>query len=177
MPSEKTLAVKKQYVIDLVEKLKAANMGIVISYKGITVEEDTKLRKEMREAGLQYFVVKNSMLRLATKEVGYNFDDHLHGTTAIALSEEDPIIVSKIITKYVKELKGQEERKDKIEFHIKAGFLEGKEVGVELINEYGSLPTKEESIAKLLGLLNAPIQMLVIVIKAIAEKQSEGQEG
>ena len=176
MPSEKTLAMKKQYVSDLVEKLKIANMGIVISYKGITVEEDTRLRKEMRDAGLQYFVVKNSMLRLASKEVGYDFDEHLHGTTAIALSEEDPIMVSKMRTKYVKELAGQEERKDKIDFHIKAGFLEGKEVDVELINEYGSLPTKEESIAKLLGLLNAPIQKMAIVVNAIVEKQAEGQE-
>jgi len=173
LPSEKTLAVKKQYVSDLVEKLKTANMGIVISYKGITVEEDTRLRKEMREAGLQYFVVKNSMLRLASKEVGYDFDEHLHGTTAIALSEEDPIIISKIITKYVKELASQEERKDKIEFHIKAGFLEGKKVGVELINEYGSLPTKEESIVKLLGLLNTPVRMFAMAIKAVAEKQGE----
>ncbi len=176
MPSEKILAFKKQYVSDLIEKLKVSNVGVVISYKGITVEEDTRLRKEMREAGLQYFVVKNSMLRLALKEVGYNFDEHLHGTTAIALSKEDPIIVSKILIKYVKELESQEDRKDRIEFHIKAGFLEGKEVGVELINEYGSLPTKEESIAKLLYLLNAPIRMMAIVIKAIEEKKSEGQE-
>lgn len=177
MPSEKTLELKKQFVSDLVEKLKSSNMGIIISYKGITVEEDTKLRKEMREAGFQYFVVKNNMLRLASKEVGYNFDEQLHGTTAVALSKEDPILVSKIITKYVKELKSQEERKEKIEFYIKAGFFEGKEIDVELINEYGSLPTKEESIAKLLGLLNVPIQMLAFVIKAIVDKQSEGQEG
>lgn len=173
MPGEKTLELKKQFVSDLIEKLKNSNVGIIISYKGITVEEDTRLRKEMREAGLQYFVVKNSMLRLASKEVGYNFDEQLHGTTAIALSKEDPIVISKILTKYVKELENQEERKEKVEFYIKAGFFEGKEIGVELINEYGSLPTKEESVAKLLGLLSVPMRMFAVAVRAVAEKQDE----
>ena len=121
----------------------------------------------MREANLQYFVVKNSMLRFASKEVGYDFEEHLHGTTAIALSEEDPIVVSKILTKYAKELK------DESDFHIKVGFLEGKVIDAELINEYGTLPTREESIGRLLGLLTSPVRMLAISLKLIAEKQPE----
>lgn len=167
MASEKVLEYKKKYVKDLVEKIKESNMGIIISYKGINVEKDTKLRKEIREANLEYFVVKNSMLSLASKEVGYDFDEHLHGETAIALSKEDPIIVSKIITKYVKDLKEQ------AEFFIKTGFLEGRAVDVELINEIGALPTKEDLIARLLALLTSPMRRFAVVISAIEKKQQE----
>lgn len=169
MPSQKILAAKKKYVEDLVEKIKASTMGIVVSYKGINVEQDTKLRKEIREAELEYFVVKNSMLRFATKEVGYEMEESLHGTTAIALSKEDPIKISKIITKYVKELK------ESSEFKVKTGFMEGKVVDVKLINELGSLPTQEELYAKLLGLLTSPMRMFAVAGKAVADKKvSEG---
>ena len=169
MPSEKILAFKKQYVQELVEKLKSSFMGIVVSYKGIDVENDTKLRKEMREAGLEYFVVKNSMLNFASKEVGYDFEQHLHGTTALALSKEDPIMVSKILFKYSKELK------DKAEFYVKTGFLDGKVVDADLINEYGSMPTREESLVRLVGLLASPMRMLAIAIKEIANKEDSGE--
>lgn len=171
MPSQKILEAKKQYVGGLVEKIKASNMGIVVSYKGITVEQDTKLRKEIREAELEYFVVKNSMLRFATKEVGYDIEESLHGTTAIALSKEDPIKISKIITKYVKELK------ENSEFKIKTGFMEGKVVDVKLINEMGSLPTQEELYAKLLGLLTSPMRMFAVAVKAVAENKASENSG
>ena len=144
-------------------------MGIVVSYKGIDVENDTKLRKEMREAGLEYFVVKNSMLNFASKEVGYDFEQHLHGTTALALSKEDPILVAKILFKYSKELK------DKAEFYVKTGFLDGKVVDADLINEYGSMPTREESLVRLVGLLASPMRMLAIAIKEIANKEDSGE--
>lgn len=170
MPSEKTLNFKKKYVADLVEKIKASAMGVVVSYKGINVENATKLRKEMREANLEYFVVKNTMLNFATKEVGYDMEQHLHGTTAIALSKEDPIMVSKILTKYVKDLK------DETEFKIKTGFLDGKVIEAGLINELGSLPTKEELVGRVLGLLTSPIRRFAIAIKAVAEKNSSEKE-
>lgn len=170
MPSEKTLTVKKKYVSDLVEKIKSSAMGVVVSYKGINVEKATKLRKEMREANLEYFVVKNTMLNFATQEVGYDIKDHLHGTTAIALSKEDPIMVSKILTKYVKDLK------DETEFKIKTGFLDGKVINADLINELGSLPTKEELVGRFLGLLTSPIRRFAIAIKAVAEKSSSENE-
>lgn len=169
MPSEKVLEQKKQDVKELAEKLKSSAMGIVISYKGIDVENDTKFRKEMREADLEYFVVKNSMLGFASKEVGYDFDEHLHGTTAIALSKEDPIAISKIIAKYAKELK------DSTEFHVKTGFLNGSVIGVDLINEYGTMPTKEESVVNLLNLLVNPVRMFAMAVEAVAKKkESEG---
>lgn len=171
MPSQKILEAKKQYVNGLVEKLKGSKMGIIVSYKGINVEQDTRLRKEIREAELEYFVVKNSMLRFATKEVGYEIEESLHGTTAIALSKEDPIKVSKIITKYVKELK------ESSEFKVKTGFMEGKVVDVKLINELGALPTQEELYAKLLGLLTSPMRMFAVAGKAVAEKKVSEDSG
>lgn len=164
MASEKILELKKKKVASLVEKLKNSNMGIIISYKGINVEQDFKLRREMREADVEYFVVKNSILEFASKEVGFDFEEHLHGTTAIALSKEDPIMISKIITKYAKELK------EETDFFVKTGFLEGKIVDVETINKIGSLPTKEDLIARLLALLTSPMRRFAVVVKAVVEK-------
>ncbi len=167
MPSKVILEKKKKFVSELVEKIKNSNVGILVSYKGINVENDTKLRQEMRQAGFDYFVVKNSMLRFAAKEVGYDFEDSLKETTALALSKEDPIVISKIITKYVKELK------DTTNFFIKSGFLEGEVVGADVINELGSLPTKDELIGRLLGLLTYPVRMFAIAVQAIADKQAK----
>ncbi len=104
MPSEAILKSKQAYVADLAERMKAAQAGVLVSYKGINVEQDTHLRKEMREAGVEYFVVKNTMLRFASKEVGFDFSEHLCSTTALALSKEDPIAPAKILSKYAKEL-------------------------------------------------------------------------
>ena len=97
MPSAKILEQKKQMVADLTDKIKAAAAGVVVDYKGINVADDTKLRKELREAGVHYAVVKNSMLRFAVKEAGYEgLDSVLEGTTAIALSDSDPVAAAKV---------------------------------------------------------------------------------
>ena len=96
LPSAKILEQKKQMVADLTDKIKAAAAGVVVDYKGINVADDTKLRKELREAGVHYAVVKNSMLRFAVKEAGYEgLDSVLEGTTAIALSDSDPVAAAR----------------------------------------------------------------------------------
>ena len=87
MPSEKVLEQKKQIVAGLTDTLKNAVAGVIVDYKGITVADDTALRKDLREAGVQYAVVKNRLLGLATKEVGLDMDEFLNGTTAIATSD------------------------------------------------------------------------------------------
>ena len=108
LPSAKILEQKKQMVADLTDKIKAAAAGVVVDYKGINVADDTKLRKELREAGVHYAVVKNSMLRFAVKEAGYEgLDSVLEGTTAIALSDSDPVAAAKVLTKYAKDSKGK----------------------------------------------------------------------
>ena len=88
MPSEKILEQKKQQVAELTEAFKKANVGVLVNYSGITVEKDTKLRKQLREAGCEYKVVKNTLLSLAFKEAGIDgLEEFLNGTTAIAYSE------------------------------------------------------------------------------------------
>ena len=107
MPSEKILERKKQVVAELSEKIRAAAAGVVVDYKGINVADDTKLRKELREAGVEYTVVKNSLLRFAAQEVGYgDLSSVLEGTTAIALSKEDQVIAAKILSKYAENSNG-----------------------------------------------------------------------
>ena len=170
VPSESVLKSKKQFVSELSQKIQSSNVGVLVSYKGINVESDTKLRKEMREAGVDYFVVKNSMLRFASKEAGLDFGDTLTGTTAIALSPEDPVGVAKILSKYAKELK------DTTEFSIKTGFMDGEILDVKTICEIGALPTKEQLIGQLVSVLVAPIRGLAIALNAVAEKNSDGSD-
>lgn len=175
MPSEKVLQSKKELVAGLVEKLKNATAGVVVDYKGINVEDDTKLRKELRENNVDYFVVKNTMLRFAIKEVGYDeMDSVLEGTTAIALSD-DPVAGAKILSNYAD--------KHKDYFNIKSGFVDGKILAVEEIDSLAKLPSKEVLVAQALSGLNAPItgfvnvlngniRGLVIALNQIAEKSA-----
>lgn len=176
MPSEKVLEEKKKQVADLAEKLKAAHTGILVDYKGITVEEDTKLRKELRESGSHYKVVKNTLLGLALKEAGIDgLDSVLEGTTAVAVNTEEYVAPAKILGKFA----------DKNEkFTIKAGFIDGKVVSIDQVKTLASLPSKEVLVAQALRGLNGPIsglvtvlngtlKGLVVALNAIAEKQQQ----
>ena len=101
MPSEKILEQKKQIVADLTAKLQSAVSGVVVDYKGINVADDTKLRKELREAGVDYFVVKNTLLSRAAKEAGINgLDPVLEGTTALAISDTEYAAGARILSKF-----------------------------------------------------------------------------
>ncbi len=167
MPSEKVLESKKQIVAALTETLKGAAAGVLVDYKGINVADDTKLRKELREAGVEYSVVKNTMLRFAAKEAGLEgWDEVLNGTTALAVSKEDPIIAAKIIAKYVDVVQGDA-------FKIKSGFMDGKVVDADTVNALAKIPTKEVLIATMLSSLNAPISKFAVVIDQIAKKKEE----
>lgn len=174
MPSEKILEQKKQQVSELTESVKSANVGVLVNYSGITVEKDTKLRKQLREAGCDYKVVKNTLLSLAFKEAGIDgLDEYLNGTTAIAIGTDSYTDAPKILSNYAKENDN---------FKVKAGFIDGSAVDVESISALAKLPPKEVLIAQVLGGFNAPIQGfanvlngtmrgLVIALNAIAEKQ------
>lgn len=175
MPSEKILEQKKQLVSELSEKLKGSCVGVLVNYKGITVAEDTKLRKDLREAGAEYFVVKNTMLSRAATDAGINgLDPVLEGTTALAISEDDYVSAAKILSKFADTSKT---------FKVKAGFIDGEVVGEAEVKDLAKLPSKEVLVAQVLGGLNAPIsgfvgvlsatmRGLVIALNAIAEKQS-----
>ena len=136
MASEKVIAQKQEIVANLKEKLTGSVAGVLVDYKGINVAEDTKLRKELREAGVDYTVVKNTLLKFAIDEVGFGaLDAHLSGTTALAVSKEDPVIAAKILAKYAEDSKGQ--------FSIKAGFLDGEVIDSDKVIAVGKLPSKE----------------------------------
>lgn len=163
MPSQKVLETKQQYVNELADKLKNAACGVIVDYKGINVADDTQLRKSLREAGVEYFVVKNTLLRRAAEAAGIDgLNEHLEGTTAIALSKEDIIIAPKLLYKQVEASKG--------EFSIKVGFIDGKAITAEEVTEYAKLPDKDTLIAKFLFVLQSPIQKLAIVASEIAKK-------
>ena len=162
MPSEKVLLQKQEKVIQLTELLKGAAAGVIVDYKGITVEEDTKLRKELREAGIVYSVEKNSLLRFAMKNVGLDsITGVLEGTTAIANSTEDQTAPARILGKFA-------ESKKEI-FNLKAGFI-----GQEVYDEKGvmalsKIHSKEILLSQLVGSLQGPMQKLAAIVKAVAD--------
>lgn len=163
MPSEKTLQTKQQIVAELTEKLKASAAGVVVDYKGIDVVNDTKLRAELREAGISYSVVKNTMLRFASKQVGLDgLDEILEGTTAIAISNSDPLSAAKILSKYADSLKDK--------FNIKGGYMDGNVIDAKTVDTLAKIPAKEVLIGKMLSSMNAPIANLAVVLDQIAKK-------
>ena len=166
MPNAKVLSEKQAIVASLTETLQSASSGVLVDYKGITVAEDTALRAELRENGVEYSVVKNTLLRRAADNVGLGeLDEVLNGTTSIAISKDDPIAPMRIINKYAKQMGDR--------FNIKAGFMDGKVIPLEDIAALAELPSKDGLVAQLLGMMLAPITSLAIVLKAIAEKDGE----
>ncbi len=166
MPTEKVLEQKKAYVAELTEKIQGSVAGVLVDYRGINVQQDTAMRKEFREAGVDYFVVKNTMLRRAAEQVGYeDFYPFLEGTTALAISKDDPIAPARIVSKYVKELK------DDTDFSIKIGFMEGKVIDAATVAEIGSLPSREQMMGQLVSVLVAPMRGLAVALNAIAEQK------
>lgn len=165
MPSAKVLDIKKQAVADMVEKLKKAQSGILVDYRGLTVSEDTDLRNKLREAGVEYKVVKNTLTRFAANEVGFEeLDPVLNGPTSLALSYEDPVAPAKIIAEFAK---GNEK------LEIKSGFLDGKVISLDEIKQLASTPSKDVLLAKLLGSLNSPVSSLARVLQVIVDKGVE----
>ena len=176
MPSSKILQQKQELVQALTDDLQKAVAGVLVDYKGINVDADTKLRKELRGAGVNYRVVKNSILRRAAKNVGYDaLDEVLVETTALALSDDDYTAAAKILCKYADASKGK--------FTVKAGFVEGSVLDAAGVANLSKLPSREELVAMTLRGLNAPIsgfanvlngniRGLVVALNAIAEKSA-----
>ena len=166
MPNAKVLSEKQAIVAALVDDLKAASSGVLVDYKGITVAEDTALRHELRENGVEYAVVKNTLLRRALDDVDLGeLDEVLSGTTSMAISKEDPIAPMRIVNKYAKQMGDR--------FNIKAGFMDGKVLPLDDVFALAELPSKDALLGQVLGMMLAPITSLAIVIKAIAE--TDGQ--
>ena len=169
MPNAKVLSEKQAIVASLTESLQSASAGVLVDYKGITVAEDTALRAELRENGVEYSVVKNTLVRRAADNVGMSdLAEVLNGTTSLAISKDDPIAPMRIINKYAKQMGDR--------FNIKAGFMDGKILPLNDVFALAELPSKEALLAQVLGTMLAPITSFAVVIKAIAEQQGASFE-
>ena len=152
-------AAKQAIVAELKEKLTGAKGAVLVNYRGLTVAQDTKLRRQLREAGVDYRVVKNTMTRIAAQEAGLEgLDVYLEGPTAMAISATDPVAPAKIITDFVKEHKLQV-------LEVKAGLVEGNVIDENGVKALASLPSREVLIAKMLGSMQSPITGLVNVLQ------------
>ena len=168
MPNAVVLQEKQKQVELLKEKISAAVTGVIVDYKGINVADDTALRKEMREAGVDYFVVKNTILSRAIDGTDLaDLQSLLEGTTAIALSNEDYTAAARILNKCAEAHEN---------FNIKGGFLDGKVVDIETIKALANLPTKEVLLATVLSAFQAPIAAFARAVQAIVDKGEEAAE-
>ena len=164
MPNTKVLSEKQAIVAALAERIRNAESGILVDYRGITVEEDTALRTEMRKESVNYTVVKNTLTRRALDKLGMNeLDSILNGTTSLATTESDPIAPFRIVTDYSKKLGDR--------FNVKAAFMEGKILSEQEIAEISALPGKDALYAKVLGTMIAPITGLAVCLGQILEQK------
>ena len=157
---------KQPIVQEISENIKDAQSVVVVDYRGLTVAEDTALRKQLREAGVTYFVEKNTMLRIALKEAG--LDDLcsvLEGTTAIAVCDHDQTAPARILGKFA------EAHDDK--FTLKAGYVDGVIYDAKGVEALSKIPSKETLLAQLVGSLQGPMQKLAATLKALADKKAE----
>ena len=169
MPNAKVLSEKQAIVEALAERIKNAEAGILVDYKGITVAEDTALRTELRKEGVEYTVVKNTLTRKALDKLGMNeLDSVLNGTTSLATADNDPIAPFRILSDYSKKLNER--------FNIKAAFMDGKVLNEAEIAEMSALPSKDALYAKVLGTMIAPITGLAVCLGQILEQKSGSLE-
>ena len=168
MPSAQVVERKQQIVNDLSDKFTNAQACVIVNYAGITVENDTALRKELTAAGVNYAVIKNTLIKRACEKSGFEgLTNVLEGMTAVATSDTDPVAAAKILSNYA----------EKIEtFEIKAGFVDGKVLDKDGVNELAKLPSKEVLIGKVLGSLQSSLYSLAYVLQAVVDKENGTEE-
>lgn len=162
MPSTVVLEKKKQQVADLSARIKESCAGVVVDYKGINVEDDTKLRKELREAGVVYTVVKNSILQRAAEDAGLTIDSSVvEGTTAVATCVDDYVAAARILNKYAE---------DHDNFSIKTGYLDGAVIDNSEVVALAKLPSRETLLATIASVVVEPIACIARAVSALEEK-------
>ena len=160
---EKAIEVKKQVVLEIKEKFEKAQGIIFYDYRGLNVDEVTQLRNQFRAAGVEYHVIKNSMLKRAADMLEIKgLDQYLTGPTAVAFGFSDAVAPAKVLTEFVKKLKNRTE--------IKSGLLNGKVITVAGIQSLADLPSREQLLAQLAGTLNAPITGFARSLSGIISK-------
>ncbi|HVQ56323.1 MAG TPA: 50S ribosomal protein L10, partial [Pyrinomonadaceae bacterium] len=156
----KTRETKQKDLVALTESLQNAKSAMVVSFTKLSVNKDIEFRNNLREAGANYQVVKNTLARIAVKDTPFEqASEHFKGVTAIAWTENDPVILSKAISKFMK---------DNADIYtFKTGVVDGRLLDLKQVQTIASLPSKEELISKMLWVLNAQAQRLVTVINAV----------
>ena len=166
--SEATIAKKAEAVKNVNEMLTNAETAIVVDYRGLTVAEVTDLRKQLRDAGIKMMVIKNKILERAVEGTDYeDLKSTFVGPTAVALSDEDAIAPAKILKKFADDHEALE---------IKGGFIEKKVQTLDKINEYATLPSREDLLSMLASALQDPMRKIARAVKAVADKKSEEEE-
>lgn len=159
----KNRQLKEARVAEIKEKLEKAQSVVLASYQGLTVEEDTELRKSLREAGVEYKVYKNTLVTLAAKELGLEgIEEYLEGPVSMAFGYEDATAPARVLNDFAKSHKKLE---------LKAGVVEGQIYDKEMITKIASIPSKEVLIAKLLGSIKSPLSNLAYLLSAIKDKK------
>ena len=166
MPNAKALESKKAVVETLTGKIQEATAVVFVDYKGINVAQDTQLRKQFREAEVDYTVVKNTLTRFAARNAGFDFDEILNGTTAMACTTGDPIAPARIVCEFAK--------KNKSTLSIKGGIVEGSVLSADQLNGFGELPSKNALVASVLGTFLAPISSLAFVLDQVRIQKEGG---
>lgn len=162
MPNAKVLEEKQQLVSEVTAKLKESSCTVVADYRGLTVAQVTQLRKSLREAGVEFQVLKNTLVRRATAEANLTeLDEVLSGPTAIAFGK-DVVAPAKVLSDFAK-------KNDKLQ--IKGGVVEGRVVDQAQIKALADLPSREGLLSMLLSVLQAPMRNFALAVKAVAEKQ------
>ena len=167
MSNAKILESKKTIVANIKEKFEKAQTVVLVDYRGLTVAEDTELRTQLRKAGVEYCVLKNTMINLATKEMGYEgLAAHLEGPTAVAFGYEDMIAPAKILSEFSKKAK---------KMTIKCGICDGDFLDEAGVQALANLPSKEVLIAKIMGSMMSSVSKFVYCVEALRKKQA-GEE-
>lgn len=161
----KVIETKQQVVTEIADKLRASKSTIVVDYRGLTVSEATELRKQLREAGVEFKVYKNSLTRRAAESAEMaELNEFLTGPNAIAFSNEDVVAPAKVLNDFAK---------DHEVLEIKAGVIEGKLVTLDEVKAIATLPSREGLLSMLLSVLQAPIRNLALATKAVADQKEE----
>ncbi|MGI6317075.1 MAG: 50S ribosomal protein L10 [Christensenellales bacterium] len=157
--------IKAASIADIHDRFSRSQSAVLVNYIGLTVAEVTELRNQFRAAGVDFKVYKNTMIRRAAQELGYQgLDEHLNGPTAVAFSYEDPTAGAKIITEYIRKVR---------KTNVKCGIVNGKYTDAQGVDTLSKIPSREVLLAQLMSVFNGPVRGFAVALKAIAEKQSE----
>lgn len=161
--NQQVLEAKKQHVEEIKAKISSAKSLVIIDYMGLTVAQDTAFRKELRDNGIDYAVLKNRLVKIAFNELGYTqFDEALNGPTAVAFSSTDAVAPAKFIVKNIKVLN---------KMKTKCGMVEGQYMDEAGLKQIADIPSKEVLLAKMLGSMQSPISKLARCLSKIAESK------